>query len=67
MYWLEVAVLAVIFLMDCVWVDRLVVVSFIDSLASIPTGKWVVLITQFNLCMAAYGTDSGTECFVNLR
>jgi len=67
MYWLEVAVLAVIFLVDCVWVDRLVVVSLIDSFTSIPTGKWVVLIAQFNLCMAAYGTDSGTECFVNLR
>lgn len=67
MYWLEVTVLAVILFMYCVRVNAFVVVLLPYSPASVTTGKWVVLITQFDSCMAAYGASSGTKFFVNLR
>jgi hypothetical protein len=36
-YWVEAALLAAILLMDCVWVDQLVVGFLIDGLALILT------------------------------
>jgi hypothetical protein len=39
MYWLELTVLAVIFLMDCVWILEFVIGFEIDSLALIPCAK----------------------------
>jgi len=42
MYWVEAALLAFIFLMDCVWVDEFVVGFLIDSLA-------LVFSTEVNL------------------
>ena len=42
MYWVEAALLTVILLMDCVWVDEFVVGFLIDSLA-------LVFSTEVNL------------------
>ena len=37
--WLEPTVLAVVFLMDCVWVLRLVVCLLVDSFALVPSSE----------------------------
>jgi len=37
--WLEVTVLAVIFLMDCVWVNRFISGFDVDGLALVSTAK----------------------------
>jgi hypothetical protein len=37
MYWVEAALLASVFLVDCVWVDKFVIGFLIDSLALVLT------------------------------
>jgi hypothetical protein len=47
--WNEAALLADIFLVDCVWVLVLDDVTFIDCLAPVPTLKRSALVSKFNL------------------
>jgi hypothetical protein len=47
--WLEVAVLAVILLVDCVRVDRFIVGFLVDSLALVPAAqRGGVFVSQFD-------------------
>lgn len=55
-YWLEVTVLAVVLLVDCVWVDQLCVITLPDLTAPVPTGKGrSVLVSDFNSCITTDG------------
>jgi hypothetical protein len=47
--WDEATLLAVVLLVDCVWVLRVDNVTFIDCLAPVPAGDGSVLISEFNL------------------
>jgi hypothetical protein len=47
--WDEATLLAVVLLVDCVWVLRVDNVTFIDCLAPIPAVDGSVLISEFNL------------------
>ena len=47
--WDEATLLAVVLLVDCVWVLRVDNVTFIDCLAPVPAIDGSVLISEFNL------------------
>ena len=47
--WDEATLLAVVLLVDCVWVLRVDNVTFIDCLAPVPARDGSVLISEFNL------------------
>jgi hypothetical protein len=49
--WDEATLLAVVLLVDCVWVLRVDNVTFIDCLAPVPAIDGSVLISEFNLGM----------------
>ncbi len=48
-YWLEVTVFAVIFFVYRIRVDRLIMVSYIDSPALIPTSDWLLFVPYLYL------------------
>lgn len=47
--WDEATLLAVVLLVDCVWVLRVDNVTFVDCLAPVPAIDGSVLISEFNL------------------
>jgi hypothetical protein len=47
--WDEATLLAVVLLVDCVWVLRVDDVTFVDCLAPVPAIDGSVLISEFNL------------------
>ena len=47
--WDEATLLAVVLLVDCIWVLRVDNVTFIDCLAPVPAIDGSVLISEFNL------------------
>jgi hypothetical protein len=50
-YWFEVAVLAVVLLVDCVWVSTLDDCALVDCVASILTGnRFKSAVTYLDFC-----------------
>jgi hypothetical protein len=64
----EVAALAVVFLMDCVWVDKFIVGFDIDKLALVSCVEVLAFfISKFNFGRATDCTDASPICLINLR
>jgi hypothetical protein len=66
-YWFEVTVFTVVFLVDCVWIPALNNVSSVDRIASVAVADSQLCISEFKFSRTAYRAGGSPCRFINLR